>query len=611
MCGIVGYMGHRKAQDVLMEGLARLEYRGYDSAGLSILEKDGFQTMKAKGRLKNLETLLAQHPLEGHLGIGHTRWATHGEPSNLNAHPHSSENGSVLVVHNGIIENYAALRSELKAGGVHFQSDTDTEVIPNLIAAELSSGQDFLTAVRSAVGRLKGSFALGVVCSSHPEELVALRKDSPLIIGVGEGETFIASDVPAILRFTDQVLYLNDLEFAHITADGLKVFDAEGASVPWTTQKITWSAEQAEKGGYDHYTLKEIYEQPKALRDTMAGRMVPGAAIELGDIAFTKEALQKLQRISIVACGTAYHAGLAGKKALEALTRIPVETEVASEFRYQDPILDENSLVVVISQSGETADTLAVLREAKQKGARVLAITNVVGSSIAREAQDVFYTWAGPEIGVASTKAYLTQLVAMYTLALYFAQTLGTLSEDEIEDYKAALLSLPDQVEETLKLAPLVEEMAKPIAKVSDVYFLGRGMDNVTATEASLKLKELTYIHSESYPGGELKHGPIALIEEGTIVLCPLTQGALLEKMISNLKEVHTRGARIFAITTQAHASVVSPEAETLLVVPDTLDLLTPVLAVVPCQLLAYYVSLAKGFDVDKPRNLAKSVTVE
>lgn len=604
-------MGHRKAQDVLMEGLARLEYRGYDSAGLSILEKDGFQTMKAKGRLKNLETLLAQHPLEGHLGIGHTRWATHGEPSNLNAHPHSSENGSVLVVHNGIIENYAALRSELKAGGVHFQSDTDTEVIPNLIAAELSSGQDFLTAVRSAVGRLKGSFALGVVCSSHPEELVALRKDSPLIIGVGEGETFIASDVPAILRFTDQVLYLNDLEFAHITADGLKVFDAEGASVPWTTQKITWSAEQAEKGGYDHYTLKEIYEQPKALRDTMAGRMVPGAAIELGDIAFTKEALQKLQRISIVACGTAYHAGLAGKKALEALTRIPVETEVASEFRYQDPILDENSLVVVISQSGETADTLAVLREAKQKGARVLAITNVVGSSIAREAQDVFYTWAGPEIGVASTKAYLTQLVAMYTLALYFAQTLGTLSEDEIEDYKAALLSLPDQVEETLKLAPLVEEMAKPIAKVSDVYFLGRGMDNVTATEASLKLKELTYIHSESYPGGELKHGPIALIEEGTIVLCPLTQGALLEKMISNLKEVHTRGARIFAITTQAHASVVSPEAETLLVVPDTLDLLTPVLAVVPCQLLAYYVSLAKGFDVDKPRNLAKSVTVE
>ncbi len=609
MCGIVGYLGPKNAEEVLISGLSKLEYRGYDSAGISVMGKDGIVTVKSAGRLKNLEERLNESHLYGNEGIGHTRWATHGAPSDTNSHPHNSADNKFSVVHNGIIENYMELKEELKGKGFTFRSETDTEVIPNLI--EMYYEGDLLSAVMKATERVRGSYALGVISSLEPGKLIAVRKDSPLIVGLGEnGEGFIASDVPAVLNYTRNVVYLNDMEFTEISEEGIKFFDKDRNEIKKTPAEITWSTESAEKGGFDHFTMKEIHEQPKAVKDTLMARVIPGEDIKLDDIKITEEELRKCRRIFIVACGTAYHSGLAGKTAIERLAGIPAEAEVASEFRYSDPLVDENSIVIVISQSGETADTLAVLRDSKKKGARVIAITNVVGSSVSREADDVLYTWAGPEIGVASTKAYLTQLTANYMIAIKFAEILGTKSNEELDEIKKEMLALPEKIEKILEKKEEIKNLAGEISKAHDVYFLGRGLDYVTAVEGALKLKELTYIHAEAYKGGELKHGPIALIEEGTQVIVPVTQIDLLEKMQSNIKEVVTRGAEVTAVAEESMKEL-EKFVKRIIYIPETISLLTPVLAIVPLQLLSYYVCSEKGFDIDKPRNLAKSVTVE
>jgi len=608
MCGIVGYLGSRDVVEVLVSGLSKLEYRGYDSSGITVLEHEQLKTVKAKGKLKNLVEKLKEQPLDSHLGIGHTRWATHGEPSDVNSHPHNSNNNKISVVHNGIIENYSELKVKLMEEGYTFLSDTDTEVIPNLIDS-LYDG-DLLLAVRKAMAKLKGSYALGIISTDEPGKIIATRKDSPLVIGLGEGEYFIASDVPAILNYTKEIVYLEDNEFAVLDQDSLKFYATDGEETFHETSFITWNAESAEKGGFEHFTLKEIYEQPKALRDTMTSRIIPGENIKLDSIHITKEMLLNYSRIYIVACGTAYHAGLIGKAAIETLARIPVETDIASEFRYKNPIIDDRTLVITISQSGETADTLAVLRDSQKKGARVIAITNVVGSSISREADDVFYTWAGPEIGVASTKAYLTMLVAVYSIAIYFSELLGTQDRSYLESIKAEMLTLHEKVAYILKDTEKIKSFAMQIHGEKDVFYLGRGLDYQIAVEGSLKLKELSYIHSEAYAGGELKHGSIALIESGITVITSLTQRNLFEKMQSNLKEVITRGAKVMAVTYEDNLAIKS-YANTLIPIPNTMDIIAPILSVVPLQLLAYYVALYKGLDVDKPRNLAKSVTVE
>lgn len=609
MCGIVGYIGNRDAKEVLISGLSKLEYRGYDSSGISLVNNEGINTIKSQGRLKKLEEKLSLNKeIKASEGIGHTRWATHGAPSDINSHPHNSSNDRISVVHNGIIENYMELKEELLGKGYSFKSETDTEVLPNLI--DMYYENDLLDAVIKATNRVRGSFALGVVSSEEKGKIIAVRKDSPLIIGLGKEEAFIASDVPAILNYTRDVIYLNDYDYVELTYKGIRVFNKDKEEVKKEVTKITWSSESAEKGGYDHFTLKEIFEQPKAIKDTMTSRISLGQRVKLDDIKITKEELENCNRLYIVACGTAYHSGLVGKMAIEKLAKIPVEVEVASEFRYSDPLVDENSIVIVISQSGETADTLAVLRDSKAKGARVIAITNVVGSSIAREANDVFYTWAGPEIGVASTKAYLTQLIANYSLALYFAEILGRSSKEEIEAIKEEMLKLPNKVERLLSNIDIIKSFAGEIHEVKDAYFLGRGLDYTTAVEGALKLKELTYIHAEAYKGGELKHGPIALIEKGTVVIAPMTQNSLMEKMQSNVKEVVTRGAKVFAITNEDNKEI-DKYVDRALHIPNTLDILSPVLSIVPLQLLSYYVCSLKGLDIDKPRNLAKSVTVE
>lgn len=608
MCGIVGYVGNKDASEVLISGLSRLEYRGYDSAGISVLHNGELTVKKAAGRLKNLEEKLQKEKVQGHMGIGHTRWATHGAPLDKNSHPHNSNNGKISVVHNGIIENYMEIKEKLQGLGYVFYSDTDTEVIPNLVDHYYSG--NLLEAVKKAAADLKGSYALGVMALNEPDKIVATRKDSPLVVGIGDEECFIASDVPAVLNYTKSFVYLNDGEFAELCKDGLQFYNQNGEQIEREVTEITWSAESAEKGGYAHFTIKEIYEQPKALKDTMTGRIVPGKKIKLDDIHITKEMLEDYSRIYIIACGTAYNAGLIGKVAIENLARIPVEVDVASEFRYRNPIIDAKTLVIVISQSGETADTLAVSREAQKFGARVIAITNVVGSSIAREADDVFYTWAGPEIGVASTKAYLTMLVAIYSIGIYFAELLGTQKESYLEDLKKELLTLPEKVASILADTKRIEHFADKIHTEKDVFFLGRGLDYQIAVEASLKLKELSYIHSEAYPGGELKHGSIALIEDDITVIASLTQRDLLEKMQSNIKEVVSRGAKVMAITFDDNRDV-EHFSDEVIIIPNTMDLIAPILAVVPLQLLAYYVALYKGLDVDKPRNLAKSVTVE
>ncbi|WP_058992986.1 glutamine--fructose-6-phosphate transaminase (isomerizing) [Sarcina ventriculi] len=608
MCGIVGYVGEREAIEVLVNGLSKLEYRGYDSAGVAVIEDKQIKIKKCKGRLKNLEAKLKEKPLIGNIGIGHTRWATHGEPSDINSHPHSNETITISVVHNGIIENYAQLKQWLKDKGYKFSSETDTEVIPNLL--DYYYAGDLLDAVIKVTSKLEGSYAIGVMCNNEPDKIVAVRKDSPLIVGVGKDEYFIASDIPAILNYTRDVYYLDDKEFVVLDKKGVNIYSEDREVINKDISHITWSVDAAEKDGYEDFMLKEIHEQPKAIRDTMKSRIVLNNPINLDDIKLTKEDLDKIDRIYIVACGTAYNAGIIGKNVIEKLARISVEIDIASEFRYKDPIITKDTLVIVLSQSGETADTLAVLRDSKAKGARTIAVTNVVGSSIAREAHNVLYTWAGPEIAVASTKAYVTQLIILYSIALHLADLRETISNEEIEKIKTEMLLLPDKVQRILDNKEEIQKFASKHYNEKDMYFLGRGMDYGVAMEAALKLKEISYIHSEAYAGGELKHGTIALIEKGIVVVALFTQEKLVDKMVSNIQEVLTRGAEVLGVMCEKD-SYNKELIESKIIIPDTLDILTPVLSVVPLQLFAYYVSKARGLDVDKPRNLAKSVTVE
>lgn len=608
MCGIVGYFGKKEASPFILEGLSKLEYRGYDSAGIAILKDEKITVTKCKGRLKNLSDKLETAPLFGHIGIGHTRWATHGEPSDTNSHPHSNSDSTISVVHNGIIENYMELKKWLGGKGYEFLSETDTEVIPNLVDYYYEG--DLLDAVIKATHKMEGSYAIGVISVKEPNKLIAVRKDSPLIVGLSDEEYFIASDIPAVLNHTREVYLLEDREFVIIDDKGITLVNEDKEVINKEIYHVTWSVDAAEKGGFEDFTMKEIHEQPKAIRDTLSGRVVVGEKIKLDNINLSKEDLEGFTKIYIVACGTAYHAGLVGKYLLEDFAKTPVEVDVASEFRYRNPLIDDKTLLIVVSQSGETADTLACLREAKKRGARTLAITNVVGSSVSREAHDVFYTWAGPEIAVASTKAYLTQLVALNILTLYFAELKGTKTFEEIDEIKKELLLLPEKVDKVIKNKELVQKFASRHYMERSMFYLGRGLDYALALEGSLKMKELTYIHSEAYPGGELKHGPIALIEKGTVVITSFTQTVLREKMLSNIKEVVTRGASILAVAYEDdHALEESIEA--IIPIPKTIDSLAPIVAVVPLQLLAYYIAVQKGLDVDKPRNLAKSVTVE
>ena len=610
MCGIVGYIGKRQAADLLVEGLSKLEYRGYDSAGVAIIEDEKISVRKLKGRLANLENDLNANAIHGHIGIGHTRWATHGEPSDVNSHPHSNGNATISVVHNGIIENYMKLREWLTDKGYQFLSETDTEVIPNLVDYYYRDGRNLFDAVVKATAKLEGSFAIGVIANNEPDKIIAVRKDSPLIVGLGENESFIASDIPAVLNHTRDVYLLEDKEFVILTKDGVELRTEDGEKIEKEVYHVTWNVDAAEKGGYEDFMLKEIHEQPKAVRDTLAGKIVLGKEITLDNVKFTKEELENFDKVYIVACGTAYHAGVVGKTVIEKLAKIPVEIDVASEFRYRDPLITDRTLIIVVSQSGETADTLAVLRDGQRQGARVLAITNVVGSSVSREADDVIYTLAGPEIAVASTKAYVTQLAAFYILGLYFGRLKETITEEYAEEIKAEMLTIPEKIERALEMKEELQKYADKHYNHRDIYFLGRGLDYAVAMEGSLKLKEISYIHCDAYAGGELKHGPIALIDKGTAVITLLTQEALKDKMISNVREVSTRGGNIFAVVNEGDET--SKEVvDSLVYIPKTIDLLTPMISVVPLQLISYYVAKQKGCDVDKPRNLAKSVTVE
>jgi glucosamine--fructose-6-phosphate aminotransferase (isomerizing) len=608
MCGIVGYFGNKEASPILVAGLSKLEYRGYDSAGIAVINDGMLRVSKCKGRLANLEAQLLESPVKGKVGIGHTRWATHGKPSDENSHPHTNEKETISVVHNGIIENYIRLREWLMSKGYNFTSETDTEVIPHLI--DYYYNGSIVEAVMKATTKMEGSYAIAVISSHEPDKLVAVRKDSPLIVGLGEDEYFVASDIPAVLNHTREVYLLEDKEFVVISSEGIKLLDAEGELINKEVFHVTWNAEAAEKGGYEHFMIKEIHEQPKAIRDTMTSRIALGKPITLDDITITTEQIKNLNKIYIVACGTAFHAGVVGKYVIEKLARIPVELDIASEFKYRDPIMDENTLMIVISQSGETADTMSALRLAKSKGARVIAVTNVVGSAASREADDVLYTWAGPEIAVASTKAYVTQLIAMYIIALFFAQNKETLSNEEIEEIKAAMLQLPEKAEQVLTNKETLQKFTAKTYMHRDMFFIGRGLDYAVAMEGSLKLKEISYIHSEAYAAGELKHGPIALMEEGTIVVALATQEALFDKTVSNIKEITTRGAKVFAFAPEGHTEI-EKSVHSVTYIPKVMDLLAPVISVIPLQLLSYYMAIQKGCDVDKPRNLAKSVTVE
>ena len=608
MCGIVGYIGNKKASNFLIEGLSKLEYRGYDSAGIAVINNGSVEIRKHKGRLSNLVEELENNSADGTIGIGHTRWATHGEPSDVNSHPHQTSKGDITVVHNGIIENYNELTKWLKSEGYEFKSATDTEVIPNLIHYYYKG--DLFEAVVKATEKLEGSYALGVVCGQEPDKIVAVRKDSPLIVGIGNGESFIASDIPAVLNYTRDIYLLEDNEFVVLTNEGAKIFKANGERINKEIYKVTWNEDAAEKGGYDSFMLKEIHEQPKAIKDTMAGRVSLNEKINLGDFKLTAEELENIDRIYIIACGTAYNAGLMGKVAIEDLARIPVEVAIASEFRYRNPIVTNKTLIITLSQSGETADTLAVLRDAKKIGAKTLAITNVVGSSISREADNVIYTMAGPEIAVASTKAYTTQTVIMNLLGMYLADLKGLLKyEDEIE-IKKSLLELPSKIEDVLEKKPQIAEIAKIIAQEKDLFYLGRDVDYALAIEGSLKIKEIAYIHSEAYAGGELKHGTIALIETGTKIIALLTQTNLKDKMISNIREVKSRGAEIIGVAYEGQ-ELDSSIFDEIIRIPQISTRIAPVLGAVVLQLLAYYVAKERGCDIDKPRNLAKSVTVE
>ena len=613
MCGIIGYIGKQKASPILINGLLRLEYRGYDSAGIATVEPDGLSIMKDKGRVKNLYNLKGIDNLKGTIGIAHTRWATHGKPSKENSHPHLDNSNSFAVVHNGIIENYNDLRKFLTDKGYTFYSQTDTEVIPNLIhyyytSDDKNDNLKVLRAVQKTCMDLKGSFALQIISKFMPDNMIVIRKDSPLVIGKGNGENYISSDIPAILSFTKDFYLLNDYEFAVLSRDNIDFYDINLNKIVKPVKSIDWDASSADKNGYEDFMLKEIYEQPNAVRETIGSRLPENEHCHFDDLDFTKEFLSSINKIYIVACGTAMHAGLSGKIAIEKLCHIPVTVDIASEFRYRDPIIDKNTLCIYISQSGETADTIAALKLSKSKGATTLAISNVIGSSITRESDYCIYTHAGPEIAVASTKAYTSQVVLLNILAVYFAEILESTSELQLKNIKTEILALPSKIENALKCSSRIESFAKNIYQEKDIFFLGRGIDYNTALEGSLKLKEISYIHSEAYAAGELKHGPIALIENGVTVISIITDKNLVEKTISNVQEVITRGAKTLGITNK---ELPTNRFDTIITVPDTDSLLSPILTIVPLQLLSYYISKGKGLDVDKPRNLAKSVTVE
>lgn len=612
MCGIVGYVGEQNAVPVLISGLKSLEYRGYDSAGVAVLKSDEIGIRKTKGKVDNLRNLLLNEPVSGKVGIGHTRWATHGAPSDLNAHPHFSNDDKIAVVHNGIIENYQELKDELEKKGYVFQSETDTETVAHLIDDFYKQGNDLLEAVRKTLERIEGSYALGVLCTDYPDQLIAARKESPLIVGIGKGENFIASDIPAILNYTKEAYILGDKELALVKADEVKIYDIDGNEVEREVYTYKWDVEAAQKNGYDHFMLKEIYEQPKVVKDNLAKRFSEdGKSIELDGIKLSKAELENINQIYIVACGTAYYAGLVGKYLLERIVRIPVNADVASEFRYKDPLIDEHTLVIVISQSGETADTHSALKLAKSKGARVLGIVNAVGSSIARDSDDVLYTLAGFEIAVASTKAFSAQVVAMYLITLHIAQELGKIDEETFAEVKAAMDKLPSQINDILnKAVPAIKKFVNKYISSKNVFYIGRGLDYVVGMEGSLKLKEIAYLHSEPYAAGELKHGPIALIEKATLVVGVCTQEALFDKTKSNMQEVKARGAKVLAIAMKGNTSI-EEVADDVIYIPRTHWMLTSLLANIPQQLFAYYMALGLGEDIDKPRNLAKSVTVE
>ena len=611
MCGIVGYVGAQQAAPILLDGLRRLEYRGYDSAGMAVCGPEGLRVCKTKGRLQALAELTEEgRAVPGTLGVGHTRWATHGEPNDINAHPQVSENGLFAVVHNGIIENYALLREQLAKKGYTFRSQTDTEVVAQLLAYYYAASHDLFEAVNSMLSAVEGAYALGIVCADAPDRLIAARKDAPLLLGCGDGENFLASDVTALLRHTRDIVYMDDGELAVITAGGIRIYDERRRPIEKKHQHIDWDVDAAEKGGYDHFMLKEIHEQPAAIARAITGRIQNGRVV-LSDLTMTDREIRELGRICIVACGSSYHVGMVGKYSLERLLRRPVEVSLASEFRYSDPIVGPGDLVIVISQSGETLDSMAALREARKRGARILSIVNVVGSSIARESHDVLYTWAGPEIAVATTKAYSTQMVVLNLLGLYFGNVLGTVDLDTYTAMVRGIEALPAQMERLLADTEDIRATARELAGHDQIFFIGRNLDYALSLEGSLKLKEISYIHSEAYAAGELKHGTISLIEEGTPVIAAATYMPLFDKAMSNVVEVQARGAQVLALTTDAGAAQMHSRVERVLTVPETETMLLPQLGVVPLQLLAYYIALERGCDIDKPRNLAKSVTVE
>ena len=613
MCGIVGYAGNCQAAPILIEGLSKLEYRGYDSAGICVHNGREFHVAKSKGRLQILSDLTAGgNKVPGVVGIGHTRWATHGAPSDINSHPHLSDSGKIAIVHNGIIENEARLRQELEASGIVFRSETDTEVVATLIGIYYDESGDLVAAVRKTIARLEGSYALGVLNVDDPNRIVAVKKNSPLIFGFGEGENYIASDVPAILKHTQTVAYLNDGEMVVFDAENVAFFDAAGNTIAKAKETITWSISAAERGGYDHFMLKEIHEQPKALRDTISPRLKDGK-VYLDGIDLSEQYLKSLNKICFVACGSAYYAAGVAKYILEKYCRITTEITMASEFRYSDPVLDEKTLVIAISQSGETADTLEAVREAKRRGARTLGIINVVGSAIAKAADQTIYTCAGPEIAVATTKGFTTQLAVVYLLTMHMAKTLGKVDDATYAGWVKAMEQLPDQVASLLteERVAEVQEFAQRLTRHNNAFYIGRNLDGATCLEGSLKLKEVAYIHSECYPAGELKHGPLSLIEDGYMVVALATIRELFDKTIANVREVRARGADVLCVTLEELAEEAAKQAQNVIAVPATDPMIQPSLNIIPLQLLGYYIAVNRGCDVDKPRNLAKSVTVE
>ena len=614
MCGIVGFIGKEQAAPILLDGLAHLEYRGYDSAGIAVISGAGeLQVRKAVGRLKVLSDLVhGGKDLEGCIGLGHTRWATHGAPNEINAHPHVSENGRFAVIHNGIIENYVELKEYLIGQGVRFKSETDSEVVAQLLEFYYNECHNFLEAVGRVLRRIEGAYALGMLCADCPDRIIAARKDAPLLLGYGEGCSFLASDVTAIIKHTRDVAYMEDGEVAVLTRDGIEVYDALEQKVEKKHFTVDWEISAAEKGGYQHFMLKEIMEQPEALRRAISPRVKDGRIV-FDDLKLPVEKMREFTRIFIVACGSSYHVGMIGKYNLEHLLRRNVEVVLASEFRYSDPIVDDKSLVIVISQSGETLDTMAALREAKKRGGYILSIVNVVGSSIARESDDVLYTWAGPEIAVATTKAYSTQLAVLDMVGLAFGEALGTVKKEEYDEAIAELQKLPEKMEQFLasESCEAIPKYASQYFNHNSVFFIGRNLDYALGLEGSLKLKEISYIHSEAYASGELKHGTISLIENGTLVIALGTYAPLFDKAMSNVVEVKARGADVLALATESHCGEMKKTVDNVLTIPDTAQMLLPSLGVVPLQLLAYYIALQRGCDIDKPRNLAKSVTVE